>query len=312
MNDFGGLEVWRGGVNTWECDDMGHLNVRFYVARAMEGLVGLAGALGLDSAFREQATATLLPNDYHIRFLKEARSRTPLHMVAGVLEMRESHARFLQLLVHSITGELAASFQCVVAHATVREGRSFPWSAETLRRAERYRMTAPDKAAPRSLDLNPVVSVASLEEADRMNLFRIGAGAVGADDCDIFGRMRPDIFMGRVSDGVPTLGMALQKEGEAPPAESGARVGGAVLEYRVAYHTWPRSGDRFVIHSGLAAVGDRTQRLVHWMLDPETGKPWATAEAIAIALNLETRKIIPISVGDQAHLRGRVTPGLAL
>ena len=28
----GGLEVWRGGVNTWECDEMGHLNVRFYVA----------------------------------------------------------------------------------------------------------------------------------------------------------------------------------------------------------------------------------------------------------------------------------------
>ena len=34
-----GVEVWRGGVNTWECDEMGHLNVRFYVARAMEGLV---------------------------------------------------------------------------------------------------------------------------------------------------------------------------------------------------------------------------------------------------------------------------------
>ena len=40
-----GIEVWRGCVNTWECDEMGHLNVRFYVARAMEGLVGLAAAL---------------------------------------------------------------------------------------------------------------------------------------------------------------------------------------------------------------------------------------------------------------------------
>jgi acyl-CoA thioester hydrolase len=145
-----------------------------------------------------------------------------------------------------------------------------------------------------------------------MDLVRIGAGAVAATDCDIFGRMRPDIFMGRVSDGVPTLGMALREMGAVPPSESGARVGGAVLEYRVAYHAWPRAGDRFVIRSGLAAVGDRTQRLVHWMLDPETGRPWATAEAIAIALDLETRKIIPISVGDQVRLSGRVTPGLAL
>ena len=39
MNDSKGLEVWRGSVNTWECDQMGHLNVRFYVARSAEGLV---------------------------------------------------------------------------------------------------------------------------------------------------------------------------------------------------------------------------------------------------------------------------------
>ena len=29
-----GVEVWRGGVNLWECDQMGHLNVRFYAAHA--------------------------------------------------------------------------------------------------------------------------------------------------------------------------------------------------------------------------------------------------------------------------------------
>src|SRR5438128_461577 len=131
MNAPGGLEVWRGGVNAWDCDDMGHLNVRFYVARAMEGLVGLAGAIGMPGAFREQANATLVVKDHHIRFLKEARSRAPLHMVAGVLEMDESHARFLQLLLHSLTGEIAASFQTVVAHATAAEGRPFPWCART-------------------------------------------------------------------------------------------------------------------------------------------------------------------------------------
>ena len=26
------VEVWRGGVASWECDQMGHLNVGFYVA----------------------------------------------------------------------------------------------------------------------------------------------------------------------------------------------------------------------------------------------------------------------------------------
>ncbi len=86
------VEIWRGGVNTWECDEMGHLNVRFYVSRAMEGLVGVAGALGLPGAFRANAGATLLVKDHHIRFLREARPRAALHMVAGVLEIGEADA----------------------------------------------------------------------------------------------------------------------------------------------------------------------------------------------------------------------------
>ena len=32
------IELYRGSINTWECDEMGHMNVRFYVARMMEGL----------------------------------------------------------------------------------------------------------------------------------------------------------------------------------------------------------------------------------------------------------------------------------
>ena len=47
----GGTEIWVGGVNTWECDEMGHLNVRHWVAKSMEALAGLAAALGMPDAF---------------------------------------------------------------------------------------------------------------------------------------------------------------------------------------------------------------------------------------------------------------------
>ena len=43
----GMLTCYRGGVNTWECDEMGHMNVRFYVTKAEEGLGVFASALGL-------------------------------------------------------------------------------------------------------------------------------------------------------------------------------------------------------------------------------------------------------------------------
>ena len=310
MSDFGGIEVWRGGVNSWECDEIGRLNVRFYVARASEGLVGLAAALGLPEAFREKATATLVVKDHLIRFLREARAGSPLHMVAGVLEVGETEARFLQLLVHSLSGDLVASFQTVVVHATARNGRAFPWSAATQRRADSLKIALPQQAAPRSLDLAPASANATMAKAERLGLIRLSAGAVGVSDCDVFGHMRPDALIGRVSDGVPALAAALRSgEGDKPRPRPND-VGRAVLEYRVSYQAWPRAGDRFEVRSGLADVGDRTQRFVHWILDPESGRAWVTAEAVAIALNLETRSIIPISPQDQSRLRARVTPGL--
>jgi acyl-CoA thioester hydrolase len=307
MSDFNGLEVWRGSVNTWECDEMGHMNVRFYVARAIEGLVGLSGAMGLTGAFRAGADATLLVKEQHIRFLREARPGSALHMIAGVVSLDEDEARVLQLLMHSSTGEIAATFQTIVSHVTSREARAFPWSPRTRALAGRFMMEVPERAKPRSLSFAPVRSAASLAEADRLNLMRLGAGAFSATDCDVFGRIRPETFIGKVSDGVPGLRRLV-----GGPAERPANVGGAVLEYRLLHLEWPSAGDRFEVRSGLVGVQNNAQRIVHWMLDPESGRPWGAAEAVAVALDLQTRKIIPLEDAARERIAAAIIPGLGL
>ena len=307
MSEFNGLEVWRGGVNTWECDDMGHMNVRFYVARAVEGLVGLAAAMGLDGAFRTGADATVLVKEQHIRFLREARPGAALHMIAGLVSLGEHEARVLQMLIHSQTGEIAATFQTVIGHVTSREGRAFPWSDRTAALAQGLSMAIPDRAAPRSLSLSPVRSVASLAEADRLNLARLAAGAFSAAECDVFGRMRPEIFIGRLSDGVPGLRRVV---GE--PVERSADVGGAVVEYRLLHLDWPKAGDRFEIRSGLIGVSQNAQHIVHWMLDPTTGRAWGAAEAVAVSLDLRARKLIPLDDEARARISLSIVPGLSL
>jgi acyl-CoA thioester hydrolase len=305
---FTGLEVGRGSVNTWECDQMGHMNVRFYLARAMEGLAGVAAALGLPGAFRAQAQATLMVRDHHIRFLREARAGAPLIMRAGVISIDACEVRLLQLLYHAESGELAASFQTVAAHVTAREGRPFPWPARTRKLAEGLVMEVPERAAPRSLTLAPPSGTASLAESDRLGLIPLAAGAFGAQDCDVFGRVNPEHIIGRVADGVPNLGAALAGRSAPIPAN----MGGAVLEYRLAYAAWPRAGDRFVVKSGLVGFDDRAQRLAHWVIDPDTGAPWATSEAVAISLDLEARRIVPLTAEAKARLAEHVIPGLSL
>ncbi|MCR5878263.1 thioesterase family protein [Phenylobacterium sp. J367] len=302
-----GVEVWRGSVATWECDAMGHLNVGFYVAKSMEGLIGLAAELGMPQAFAAHAAATLIVREQHIRFIKEARPGAPLHMMGGVVEMGEDEARLVLLLKHH-TGEVAASFQTVVAHATARTGAAFPWPTRVRARAEVLRMAVPPGAAPKSIGLEPVESQASLARADELGLKRTALGAIRAADCDVFGRMRTEQMMARISDGIPHF-FGGQRPGAA---DSGAKVGGAALEYRLIHFDWPRAGDRLELRSGPAGGDARFRRLVHWLLDPDTGRPWGSAEAIAVSFDLETRKIITLSDEALAAANAAATPGLSL
>jgi acyl-CoA thioester hydrolase len=302
-----GVEVWRGSVATWECDAMGHLNVGFYVAKSMEGLVGLAAELGMPQAFAPHAEATLVVREQHIRFIREARPGAPLHMTGGVIDFGEDAARLL-LLLHHRDGTLAASFQTVVAHATARTGLAFPWPGRVRARAETLTVDVPESAAPKSVGLDPVTSQASLARAEELGLKRTALGAVRAGDCDVFGRMRTELMMARISDGIPHF-----FDGDRPgSSEHGGRAGGAALEYRLVHFDWPRAGDRVELRSGPAGGDARFRRLVHWLLDPDTGKAWGSAEAIAVSFDLETRKIITLSDEALAAANATAVPGLAL
>ena len=201
MTDIG-VEVWRGGVNAWDCDGMGHLNVRFYVTFAMEGLAGLAAELGLADAFRPDAPSTLVVREHHIRYLREARESAVLHMRGGVVEMGESDALLLFVIYHSISGEVCAAIQARVAHVTAGELRPFPWSARVHERARALLVELPDIARARSLSqAAPGVGV-NLARADELKLQSIGLGLVQAADCDPFGRMLAHQFIGHVADGI--------------------------------------------------------------------------------------------------------------
>ena len=307
-----GVEVWRGGVNTWECDEMGHMNVRFYVTRAMEGLVGLAAALGMPHAYAPEAGATLRLREHHIRFLREAQPGGLLHMRAGVLAMDETEAQVVQVLYHSETGEPSATFVSRISHVAAGDARPFAWSSQARERAGGLTVPLPDYAAARGLSLEPFETQASLARAEALGVKVIAAGAVAPLDCDVFGRMRAEQFIGRISDGIPQLVGQVRSTIAATAPSQPQRVGGAVLEYRLVYLDWPRAGDRIAIHSGLAAIEERTQRVVHWMLDPATGKPWGTSVAVAATLDLDARKIIPASPEALKQLSAMTIDGLGL
>lgn len=287
------IEVYRGSANAWECDEMGHVNVRFYVSRMMEGLGILAHEIGLSRAFQANATSTLLPRDQHIRFLKEAIAGQPIHMLACVLDQRPASALIYQEIRHK-DGTPCAAFRTWVDHIDVETSTPFSWSERT--RAKLAALSGPgdEGLAPRSLPLevqplpDPKLGMAS-ELGAPVN----GRGMVMPHHCDALGRMQTEFFIARISDSVGNLLAGWRRDVADDLRPHGVnRIGSAVLENRLIYRKWPRAGQCFEIRSSIGEARGKAHSLVHWILDPATGDAWCTSEVVAVMFDLDKRKAV--------------------
>jgi acyl-CoA thioester hydrolase len=306
-----GTEIWRGGVTPWQCDEMGHMNVQFYLSAASEGLTGLAAMLGMPRAFTPGASSTLLLREHHVRFLKEARPGAGLVMTGGLLDIGETEATLLQLIFHA-TGEPAATITAKVAHVTPRDLRPFPWTRATLERAGALTIAAPDFARPRSVSDAPVSSIAGLKAADDLGMGMGSSGAIMPQGCDVFGRMLPEQMLARVYASVGHIIRESQAAVLEAHPELQGRLGGAAVEYRVLYHAWPSAGDRVQLRSAHKDLTPKLRRVIHWLLDPTSGKAWASAEMVSLFLDLKARRSLTLSETALKSMGIAPNAGLAL
>jgi acyl-CoA thioester hydrolase len=284
-----GIEVWRGGVNAWECDEMGHMNTRFYMARCMEGLSVLLAMAGMPGAVAGSDPVVQV-REAHNRFHREARMATPLYMEAGFSRIDAEDAEAVLMLRHGGDGSLAATFRMTLAHAG-------HWSDDFRARAPAMTLDIPKEAQPRSVGTGVPAHVALDRHA------RIALGSIMPADCDASGRMAPQKFSGMVSDGVRQITAPLRQIVVDNAEAAVPKVGGAVLEMRAVYMRMPALGDLFEVRSAFRGADARTLTLEHWMIDPLTGGRWGYMESIAVVFDIEKRAIVGITEAAQAALR---------
>jgi len=123
------------------------------------------------------------------------------------------------------------------------------------------------------------------------------------DQCDVFGRLRGDHFIGRISDSVPNLLAGWRQEAGAA---NNTEAAGAVVEARLVFRRFPQAGDLIEVMTGVGEVGEKTFRLVHWLCDPESGAAWASMEAVALTFDTKTRKAIQATPEQRAKMQARV------
>ncbi len=285
-------ELWRGNVNAWECDELGHMNVRFYAEKVGEALSYLAADLSLTNAEMKSQTSRLRTTELHCRWLREARAGAPLAAAGGVISFGSQSMEAAVLMRHR-DGAPCAGFIKRYDHVSTSTGLPFSW-AERMREAAQAAMIAPpEEACPRSIAQTPHSGDASLACADELDLLEIGRGVFRPDETDADGEVRSSVFIGRTSDGAMSLFGDLFKDRDA------SDIASAAVEGRLLIIQPPRAGQRFVIRSAIHSYDEHFSRFVHWFLEPDSGICWATYEVVALSFDLKTRKKVAMS--ETAH-----------
>src|SRR5690625_1231326 len=97
------IEVARNSVQTWDIDQMGHMNVQFYVDRAADGLAALSTHLGVGRAYVQRTGQQLVAQDMHIRFLRERHVGSPFYLRAGIVDVGADKLTVYQEMLDSVT-----------------------------------------------------------------------------------------------------------------------------------------------------------------------------------------------------------------
>lgn len=306
--------LYRGNVNTWECDENGHLNVKFYSAKVGEGIGVLAEQIGLGRDALASLGARLSVDEQHIRFLREVHPGAALYGRGGVVEAGENALRIYVELINGYTDDVSATFNQVVRLRDIGSNKVARLPEAALALSSKNLIEVPNHGAARSIDLSlPSIVEAdapSLAATDTMGLTEIMRGTIQPQDCDPHGIMKTENYIGRISDGIVNIARVFRVQ-DSKKERSTTRYGGAVLEYWLRHHEPYRTGDIVVARSGLKHVGDKANTLVHWMFNGVTGQLMSSSEAVAITLDLDARKVVSIPDDRRAHLETLVVPGLA-
>ena len=130
------METYRGAVYPWHCDQMGHMNVMWYVGKFDEATWNLFAAIGVTTAWMRENRRGMAAVQQDITYKRELLAGDTVAVRSTLLEVRDKVAKFVHEMRHAQSGEIAAV--CVLTGVSIdaqtRKSVAFP--ADIVERAK--------------------------------------------------------------------------------------------------------------------------------------------------------------------------------
>lgn len=258
--------VYRGYVNPWDCDEMGHMNVQFHLAKAGEAFEGLLASLGLDAAHRLRVRVAR----NRVRYIKEMHVSDLVHIHAAPVAFHDGRLNAV-LDVRNTANE-----RCVLVE-TDAEGVALSNAPELTA------FDSPDGLQPGDEGEGTIEAAARHRETIR--------NIVKPEQCDRDGGLSPRGVMARFSEAQGHLWAML----DAPRAwQRTAGLATATLDYRIRYGAKPPAGAQVKLLTGISAASAKTIRFRHWLFDAETDEMVAAGAGAALFIDRSTRLAVAL------------------
>ena len=283
----------RGAINPWECDQWGHLNVQFYLAKASDAQAHLIARLGLMPSRLRSSSGSLMPATDRALFKRELRAGDIYFVRSGIRAVAaDGTLDIASRMVNQETGIESAAFETRLHWVGRDRTTPPPWPDDVAAAAATLAGELADLQRPQ-----PMANVLPVQQQIERLLLTY-RGSVEAWECDADGVAPPRAHIARFNDAITHLFRAMKID-RAELFASG--LGSAALDYEIAYHRPLRSGTAVEIRSGMLALSDKVFHLVHYVLDSASGEVITTIVVAALFFDLTARKSVRMPAAVRAE-----------
>src|SRR5947199_6240966 len=129
------LPTYKGTVFPWHCDEMGHMNVMWYVGKFDEGTRHFFHALGLTPQFLRANNRGMAAVEQTIEYKRELLAGDIVTVHSTLLDIKDKSVRFSHEMRKADTDEIAATTTLTGVHVDTIARRACAFPAEVREKA---------------------------------------------------------------------------------------------------------------------------------------------------------------------------------
>jgi acyl-CoA thioester hydrolase len=279
------LTTYRGCVNAWECDQWGHQNVAFYIAKAADAQAALCSEIGLTPSWLRSRGAMVTPVRERILFQRELLAGDAVSIRSGVRRASGTALQYFSLLANDETGTRCTVFETEARLADIATGMPIDWPPDAVARASQLAATHAGHPPPAPIE-GPRAPGRTPEHAVLTH-----RGCIDSFERDDTGWTPLRFQVVRFAQATHRLNEHL---GLSRPAMLSRNIGIAALDYWVDYRLLLRGGQPIDIRSGVLELRGKLLRTYHHLIVAGQDEIATSFEVAFVFFDLTARKAVPI------------------